>query len=55
MNWWFFAMVLIYVLNLGVALATHGKPKEGNVSFWSTLIGSLIGITLIYFAVMSGF
>lgn len=55
MNIFFIIMCGIYVLNLGIAMAKHGEPKEDNYNFIASLIGALIGITLIYFAVKTGF
>ena len=55
MNGWFLALIIIYVLNLGMTLSSHGKPREGTHNFWTALLGSSIGLTLIYFAIAAGF
>ena len=51
MNIYFLIICVMYLLRLGVALAEHGKEREGRYSFWATLIASLIGITLIWLAI----
>jgi hypothetical protein len=35
-------------LSLGITAVNHGKPKEGNESFWTTLISSVIGFGLLW-------
>jgi len=44
---------LIYLvltfLGLGVALAQHGKPKEGHHSFWTSLFGGGICWVCLYY------
>ncbi|WP_179123887.1 hypothetical protein [Paraliobacillus ryukyuensis] len=55
MNGWFLAVIALYLLSLGIHLAKHGEPRDDKYNFWSTLVGGLIQITLIYFAIKSGF
>lgn len=55
MNGWFIALLVIYVLNLGVELGKHGKPREGKHNFWLGVVGSLIGVFLVYMAIKTGF
>ena len=40
-------ILAIYMLDLGISLAKHGEPKKGKYSFWTTLIGSLIGLYIL--------
>lgn len=37
------------VLGLGMHLAKHGEPRDGNYSFWVALISSIIQLALLYF------
>ncbi len=55
MNGWFLAMVIINVLNLGIELAKHGEPRKDKYNVFSQLLGSAIGLTIIYMAVKTGF
>lgn len=41
----FLALVL---LNLGITIFEHGKPKTGNNNFWISLIGNSITIAILY-------
>lgn len=43
-------LLVIQVLALGIALAKHGEPREGNYNFWTVLIEVIIAITLYYYA-----
>ena len=43
-------LLTLNVLGLGIVLAKHGEPKEGNYNFWTTLIVTIITITLYYYA-----
>lgn len=36
-------------LGLGVVLASHGKPRTGNYSFWTSLVSTALQIMLLYF------
>jgi len=31
-------MIALFALSLGIAISDHGKPKQGNTSFWANLI-----------------
>lgn len=55
MNIYFIILICIYILNLGIELAKHGEEKTGEHNFFNALIGSAIGIILLYFAVKTGF
>jgi hypothetical protein len=44
------ALVVFFSLTLLACAHDHGKPREGNESFWQALIGVGIIATLIYFA-----
>jgi hypothetical protein len=41
-------VIVLLILGLGVAIGTHGNPKEGNKSFWETFINSFITTALLY-------
>lgn len=36
-------------LSLGIALAKHGQPHEGEHSFWVSLISAALQIILLYY------
>lgn len=55
MNIYFIVMVAIYLLKLGIELGKHGQEKTGEYNFWTGLIGTAIGITLVYLAIKTGF
>lgn len=55
MNAWFLAIVLWYVLGLGIILAKHGtERKNEKYNFWSALFITGIMIFLIYKAMAVG-
>ena len=47
MGFWQVVWLLIIAAGLGVALAQHGKPKQGYESFWVTLISAAIEIFVL--------
>lgn len=55
MNIYYFILLAIHILNLGIALGKHGEKKVTTYNFGANLIGSIIGITLLYLAVKTGF
>ena len=55
MNGWFIAVIIIYVLSLGITLGKHGKPQEGTHNFWVSLITVGIFVFLVYKAILTGF
>lgn len=55
MNWYFVTICVVFILNLGINLGQHGKPKEGNHSFWIALISCSIELWLIINAIRIGF
>ena len=40
-------VLILYALSDGIALAMHGKPKEGKYNFFSSLIGSAIMMAIL--------
>jgi hypothetical protein len=40
--------VTLIVLNLGITLEQHGKPKTGNQSFWISLTSAALTMWLLY-------
>ena len=49
MHWPQITMIVIYASSFGIELSRHGKPKEGVYNVWYDLIGTVIGITILYF------
>lgn len=41
------ALVVMYVLAVGIELGCHGQRKEGYHNFWTTLIGAGIQFALL--------
>lgn len=41
--------IILALIGLLVSANQHNKPKEGNESFWRTLIAFIIQFTLLYF------
>lgn len=41
-------IVILYALNVGIALAKHGEPKEGNYNVFFTLIGAAISVGILW-------
>ena len=35
------------VLGLGISMAQHGQPREGNHNFWHTFIGGAITVSIL--------
>lgn len=38
--------IVLYSLNMGIALASHGRKKVGNESIWTALIGLVFAIPI---------
>lgn len=55
MNVYFIILMILQFMGLGVDLARHGKERTIKDNFWASLIGRIISITLLYFAVKTGF
>ena len=47
MKGYLYAWLVFQVLGLGIVMAKHGKPKEGNYNFFMTFIAEAIGFTLL--------
>ncbi len=43
-------LLVINILELGIVLAKHGEPKEGNYNFWVELTAAIILMVLYYYA-----
>ena len=39
----------LLIMSLGIHLANHGKPKEGNYSFGMAFVSCAIQFVLLYF------
>ena len=48
MHWPQITMIVVYALAFGIDLSRHGKPKEGTYNALTSLIGSVIGIVILY-------
>lgn len=55
MNYWFLALIILFVLSIGIHLAKHGEKRNEKYNFWSALMGSIIQLVLVYFAIKVGF
>ena len=55
MNVYFIILLCLEVLRIGINLAKHGEPKEGDYSFFYATISAGINIFLLYMAVKQGF
>lgn len=55
MNYYFIALLILYAMNLGINLSRNGQPKKENYNFFTSLIAVIIEITLVYFAIKTGF
>lgn len=55
MNIYFIILMVLQCMGLGIDLARHGKERTVKENFWSNLIARIISITLLYFAVKTGF
>ena len=54
-NIYFIILMIFQFMGLGINLAMHGKERIVKDNFWSNLIARIISITLLYFAVKTGF
>lgn len=41
-------IIAIYALSVGIDIAKHGEPKTGRYNAAASLIGSAIGLSLLY-------
>ena len=41
-------MIVWLAIAVGIGIADHGKPKEGETSAWVSLIGSLIIAAILW-------
>ena len=55
MNIYFIILMVLQCMGLGIDLARHGKERTVKENFGSNLIARIISITLLYFAVKTGF
>lgn len=53
MNGWFWTLVILAAISLGLAWGQHGKPRS-NYNGWSSFIASLLEIFIIVMAVRHG-
>ncbi len=47
MRWQQIVIIVLTAMDLGLALALHGKPKEGNFNFWTQLLADAVIIFLL--------
>ena len=43
-----YIVLIVMILELVITIKYHKKPKEGNYSFWKTLILVFINLSLLY-------
>lgn len=55
MNVWFFAIICLDCLGLGMHLAKHGEEKVTKYNFISQAIGTMISLLITYMAIRTGF
>ena len=55
MNGYFIAILVIEILGLGIHLAKHGEPRDGQYNFIVCLIMTAINMFLIVMAIKKGF
>ena len=55
MNIYFIILIIMHILNIGIALGKYGEDKLNRYSFLTTLLGRGIGIALLVLAVKTGF
>ncbi len=55
MNVYFMILLILQFLNLGISLGKHGETVTKKYDFWVQLIGTTVGIILLYFSVKTGF
>ena len=55
MNGYFLTLIILQVLGCGMHLAKHGEEHKEKYNFIAKLIATLISLTLIYFAIKTGF
>ena len=48
MEWPQITMIVIYSLNIFLALMKHGE-SQGKYSFWTASIATAIGVTILYY------
>lgn len=55
MNYYFIGLLILYAMNLGIVLSRHGQIKVEKYNCFYTFIATIIEVTLIYFAIKTGF
>ena len=55
MNVWFIVYLCIQAMSIGLNLAKHREPKDGEYNFITSLIGAVIGTLIVYMAIKVGF
>ena len=48
MNWPQIAMLMLYAISIGIALAKDGQPREGKESFGKTCFACAVGMYILY-------
>lgn len=55
MNIYFIIILVMDFLGLGIHLALHGKPKDGEYNFFTSSLSVALNIFLIVMAIKTGF
>jgi hypothetical protein len=53
MNWWFITIIALGAISLGISVGKHGQTRKYDG--WANLIGYVLEIIMIYFAIKRGF
>ena len=41
-------LILVFALDIGIGIAKHGQPKEGNHNVVTQILGAIIFLSLTY-------
>ncbi len=54
LNWYFWVLMFLQVLGLGIDIERHGEKKTGTHSFGLTLFSTTVAVVLIVLAISNG-
>lgn len=40
--------ILLYAIGIGANAIQHGEPKQGTYNVWSSILGSSIGLSILW-------
>ena len=41
-------IIVLYAMQIGIALVKHGEPRKEKYSVWTTMLGTLIGVAILW-------